>query len=90
VGQTGQGRLSGHGTGYQTKYDAIHGAMMNFRKRIDEANKIADALLVQIQEDAKARSPNDEISRLNFEIGMLHANIRNLILDLELSKDEVP
>jgi hypothetical protein len=64
--------------------------MMNFRKRIDEANKIADALLVQIQEDAKARSPNDEISRLNFEIGMLHANIRNLILDLELSKDEVP
>jgi hypothetical protein len=64
--------------------------MMNFRKRIDEANKIADALLVQIQEDAKARSPNDEISRLNFEIGMLHANIRNLIIDLELSKDEVP
>lgn len=63
---------------------------MNFRKRIDEAHHTADALLTRLQDDAKARHPDDDISRLNYEIGMLHATIRNLMIDLELSKDEVP
>ncbi len=62
---------------------------MNFRKRIDEAHRTADALLTRLQDDAKARCPDDDFSRLNFEIGMLHATIRNLMIDLELSKDEV-
>ncbi len=63
---------------------------MDFRKRIDEAHRTADALLTRLQDDAKARWPDDDFSRLNYEIGMLHATIRNLIIDLELSKDEVP
>ncbi len=63
---------------------------MDFRKRIDEAHRTADALLTRLQDDAKARCPDDDFSRLNFEIGMLHATIRNLMIDLELSKDEMP
>lgn len=63
---------------------------MNYKKRIDEVHKVADALLNSIYEEAKARCPDDDISRLNREIGMLHSTIRNLMIDLELSKDEVP
>lgn len=63
---------------------------MNYKKRIDETHKIADALLSSIYEDAKAQCLDDDLARLNREIGMLHATIRNLMIDLELSKDEVP
>ena len=63
---------------------------MDFRKRIDQAHHTADALLARLQEDAKDRHPDDDLSRLNFEVGMLHATIRNLMIDLELSKDEMP
>ncbi len=62
---------------------------MEYRKKIEEAHRIADALLARIEEDAKARCGSDDFARLNFEIGMLHATIRNLMIDLELSKDEV-
>jgi hypothetical protein len=64
--------------------------VMNYKKRIDETHKVADALLNKIYDEAKAICPDDDISRLNREIGMLHATIRNLMIDLELSKDEVP
>jgi hypothetical protein len=63
---------------------------MEYRKKIEEAHRIADGLLARIEEDAKARCVSDDLARLNFEIGMLHATIRNLMIDLELSKDEVP
>ena len=63
---------------------------MDFRKRINEAHQATDALLDRLEQDAKARHPDDDLSRLNFEVGMLHATIRNLMIDLELSKDEVP
>lgn len=64
--------------------------MMDYRKKIEEAHQIADGLLARIEDDAKARYASDELAKLNFEIGMLHATIRNLMIDLELSKDEVP
>jgi hypothetical protein len=63
---------------------------MNYKKRIDETHKLADVLLNKIYDEAKAICPDDDISRLNREIGMLHGTIRNLMIDLELSKDEVP
>ena len=63
--------------------------MMDFRKQIDEANRTADMLFIRVRDDAKARSPDDDIARLNYEVGMLHAHLRNLMFDLELSKNEV-
>lgn len=61
---------------------------MDYRKIIREAHEAADNLLSKIEADAKARYTNDEIGKLNFEIGMLHGTIRNLMVDLELKYKE--
>lgn len=64
--------------------------MMDYKKRVQDIHLICDALLNRFYEDAKTRCPDDDFARLNFEIGLLHGTIRNLMIDLELSKDEVP
>lgn len=63
---------------------------MNIRKRIDDTNEMATALLDSIRSEAQSRHPNDDIARLSYEAGYLGAIIRNLMIDLELSKHEVP
>lgn len=62
---------------------------MSIRKRIDETHQTATNLLDHIREEAQSRHPNDDIARLSYECGYLSAIIRNLMIDLELSKDEV-
>ncbi len=91
VGQARPRRLTRHGTRRAFEHGQIrYGALMNIRKRIEDTHQTATNLLDHIREEAQSRHPNDDIARLSYECGYLSAIIRNLMIDLELSKDEVP
>lgn len=61
---------------------------MDLRKLLDDVDEAADAMFCRIEREAKARYASDDISRLSFEIGYLRATIRQLMIDLELNRQE--